>query len=291
MKKKIDIAFVILHYKTDEQTINCINSIIHNINKKYIIAVVDNCSNNGSIERVEKIFESNKSIIIIKSKKNLGFANGNNLGIKYINDSYDTKYIVALNNDTKILDNDFYNLIDQEYKKINFAIMGPKIRLKDNSINPLCRQDVTLERTKKEKKYIIKQIIIKTFYLEKIKDIIKKTMKIDKKIENNMDVNKYYTDVVLHGCFLIFSKNYFLNYDGFDDRTFLYHEEELLYLRIKKAKLISVYNPKIEIFHEEDAATNSYIPKERKRALFKLKNVYKSNKIVIEELKEMENIK
>ena len=289
MKYKIDISFVILHYKTDKQTINCINSIINNIDKKYVIVVVDNYSNNGSIEKVEKKFYGNDNIKIIKSTKNIGFANGNNLGIKWINNNFDVKYIVVLNNDTKILDHNFYDLIDREYKKTKFAVMGPKIVLKDNSINPICKQDVSLRKAKYEKRFIIRQLIIKIFHLENLTIMIKKIIKKNKNnINNSIDTNTYHKNIVLHGCFLIFSQDYFAKYDGFDDRTFLYHEEELLFLRIKKAKLLSVYNPSIKIYHEEDAATNFAMPKERKRAIFKLKNVYKSNKILIKELKEME---
>ena len=292
MKKEIDIGFVILHYKTHEQTINCVNSIIRNLSNEYVITIVDNYSNNGSIEKVEGKFNNNKRINIIKSKENLGFAKGNNLGIEWINQNFNTKFIAVINNDTQLLNNNFYGMVEQEYKNSRFAVLGPKIRLLNNQINPIFNQDLSLNRALKRERFFKRQIIIRTLHLEKIYKIIKKLMKKKSiKKENLYDSDKYYKNVVLHGCFLIFSKDYFLHYSGFDDRTFLYVEEELLYLRIKKMNLVSVYNPKIEIFHEEDAATNISIPNDRKRAIFKFKNMYRSNKILIKEIREMEKVK
>ncbi len=292
LKKRLSFGFVILHYKTDAQTCRCIDSIINNINDdNYIIIVVDNFSNNGSIEKVEKKYRKNKKIHILKNNKNLGFARGNNVGINWLNDNYKVEFIVVLNNDTQIISNDFISNVRKEFAKSNFAVMGPKILLKNKKINPLCRQDITLERAYKENKFIIRQLVICRLRMERLKGIVKKIInkpaKIDKEV---MDVNKYYSNVVLHGCFLVFSKEFFSKYKGFDERTFLYHEEELLFLRLKKSNLKSIYNPSITIFHEEDAATDFYIPNERRRAIFKLKNVYKSNKVLISELKKMEEI-
>ena len=52
--------------------------------------------------------------------------------------------------------------------------------------------------------------------------------------------------------------------EAFNPKTFLYKEEELLYLRCKKADLKIVYNPKLIIKHLEDAATNS-VNRQKKR--------------------------
>ena len=48
----MNYCFVILHYKTEKDTIECINSI-KKLSGNYSIVVVDNASNNGSIEAVE----------------------------------------------------------------------------------------------------------------------------------------------------------------------------------------------------------------------------------------------
>jgi GT2 family glycosyltransferase len=71
------------------------------------IIFVDNDSTDGSVEFVNKHFKSDR-IKIIQSGINLGFAGGNNLGLKYCSG----EYIVLLNNDT-VTDKDWLKeLID-----------------------------------------------------------------------------------------------------------------------------------------------------------------------------------
>lgn len=58
-------CFVILHYMTAFDTIECIESI-KLLNTVCQIVVVDNASNNGSIETIEEKYSEDKNIYIIK---------------------------------------------------------------------------------------------------------------------------------------------------------------------------------------------------------------------------------
>ena len=71
-----------------------------------------------------------------------------------------------------------------------------------------------------------------------------------------------------------------------DDRTFLYREEELLSIRLKKHNLNSVYSPNLQILHNEDSSTNAITKSNRKKQIFVDKNLINSTKILIKELKE-----
>ena len=64
----IRISFVILHYKTADDTIKCIESI-RQLDKQVHIVVVDNASGNGSIEKVEERFKETKEIYYVKNKE------------------------------------------------------------------------------------------------------------------------------------------------------------------------------------------------------------------------------
>lgn len=114
-----------------------------------------------------------------------------------------------------------------------------------------------------------------------IKKLLKRNI-----IQNLSDVNTYYKNIILHGCCLIFSPIYIEKFNGLDERTFLYHEEELLFYRLQKNRMISVYNPKIEIFHAEDSATNAITVTDRKKRIFVYKNKIKSGKTLYYELKK-----
>ncbi|MFX1464975.1 MAG: glycosyltransferase family 2 protein [Promethearchaeota archaeon] len=74
------------------------------------IRIIEYTRNEAEIERgkVKEINElpSNKKLILIKNEKNYGFAEGNNIGIKYALNVLNSDYVLVLNNDT-IVDRDF----------------------------------------------------------------------------------------------------------------------------------------------------------------------------------------
>jgi len=140
------IAIIILNWKQPKLTIDTVNSVLK-INQKNIdfhIYLLDNNSQDTSIDDFENSFSINKKISILNTGSNLGYT-GNNWGIrKAINsDNYD--YILLLNNDV-IVDKDFLYELIKKAKSIKIpALVGPKIyfaphyeyhkdRYKDNEI-------------------------------------------------------------------------------------------------------------------------------------------------------------
>ncbi len=281
------IIFLILHYYVIEETQKCVKSIQKNMsNKEYEIVIVDNASTNETGKMLQQMYSGNERIHVIINEENLGFARGNNVGFKFAKEQLNAKFIVMLNNDTKILQSNFSNLIEDEYEKSKFAVLGPKIILKDNSINKIYTKMPSIEEIRKR----IRNMKIKYFliymHLEKVIKIIKELKKILKKEEATMEqnVNERQKNIILQGCCLIFSPKYIEKFDGIDDRTFLFCEEELLFIRLMKNKMISIYNPNIEIYHAEDAATNAITKSNRNKELFVYRNLINSNKILLEEL-------
>lgn len=95
----MDVSVIFVNYKTKDLTINAINSVKEKTEDiEYEIFVVDNASNDGSIEAIEQQFPN---INIIKSDKNGGFGYANNLAIKQAKG----KYILCLNTDTLLINN------------------------------------------------------------------------------------------------------------------------------------------------------------------------------------------
>ena len=77
-------AFLLLHYKNADVTMECINSIMKvEKDEKYDIVVVDNASKNGSIEQLKLEYQDEKNIHFIQNEENLGYARGNNIGFAY----------------------------------------------------------------------------------------------------------------------------------------------------------------------------------------------------------------
>lgn len=93
-----DLLVVVLNYNTHKITIDCLKSVL---DKKWHIklkvVVVDNASTDGSVEKIKKEFPE---IEVLKNKKNVGFARGNNTALRKYYKSY--KYSLLLNSDTLV---------------------------------------------------------------------------------------------------------------------------------------------------------------------------------------------
>ncbi len=86
---------------------------------EYEVVFVDNDSKDDSIKFVRENYVNRLNVKIIESKENLGFAGGNNLGVK----NSDGEYIVLLNNDTAVTKDWLKNLLRtiEKDKKIGIA--------------------------------------------------------------------------------------------------------------------------------------------------------------------------
>lgn len=107
------VSIIILNWNGKKDTMECLRSLKKTDypKNKYEIIVVDNGSTDDSVKTIKRLFPDVK---IKKNKKNLGFAQGNNIGAKIAKGNF----LVFLNNDTtveknwlkplanKILDND-----------------------------------------------------------------------------------------------------------------------------------------------------------------------------------------
>ena len=271
-------SFIVLHYKNISETINCLEAIkkLDNYEKVKII-IVSNAP--LSADEKKKLAFYTKDIII--NKENLGFAKANNIGCRYAIKKYHPSYLVVLNNDVIIEQENFIELIENDFQKYKFDILGPKINSPSGeSVNPFPVFD---EKVKIKKEIAKNEKIIKIYsspvltFLFQIYHNLKYTFIKAKKSSNSSKLEK---NVALHGCALIFSKNYYKIYnDIFYNDTFLYHEEEFLYARIKKDKLTSIYDPKIEVFHKEGASLNvTFNKNKREKMLFKYKTKNESLK-------------
>lgn len=288
MKNKDRLGFCILHYLNLEDTINCVNSIIENIDYKlYYIVIVDNNSPNKSGLKLKNKYQNSKNIKVILNKDNLGFSKGNNVGYKYLKYNLNCNYICLLNNDTMIKSKDFFKLVKDEYNYSKCAIIGPKIILKNDIIEKVCLNLITKKELKKQLFRLRKNLFLNYLFLEdifnKIKELFKNIIKYKSKSLRNKDIKRC-ENVIIHGCFIIMTPSYVNNFDGLLEYTFLYKEEEFLYLQITRQNLKSVYNPNIVIYHELNSATKTLT----KKLYLKRRFIYKYNIIACRKLlKEM----
>ncbi len=119
----------IINYRTKELTEKTVKSITGKIwNTDYKITLVDNASNDDSIEYLKKKLPKIK---LIESDKNLGFAGGHNLVLK---DS-DADYYLILNSDVEVKEGFLDNLVEF-MDRSDFGIGSCKLLNKDGSFQP-----------------------------------------------------------------------------------------------------------------------------------------------------------
>nr|WP_205395998.1 glycosyltransferase [Streptococcus lutetiensis] len=271
-------TFVVLHYMVPDETIECVNSILNNVNvgnAKLNIVVVDNGSTNDSFSILSKEFTDEKKVVLLRSQKNLGFARGNNIGYKYAKEILKSDYIALINNDTIIYQDDWIMKANELYKMYDYAVLGPDIITMDNyHQNPFYPTKWNLKslrraRMKQKIKLILTYIGIDELFL--------------KHNESELE-NKYLDheilDADLHGACFVFSRNYIDIFDGLCEDTFLYMEEEILKLYIDMYHLHTLYSPQLTIYHKEDAATNAVSKTPRKKKITKYKYWLESSKVL-----------
>jgi len=95
------VSIIIVTWNSAKDIVNCINSIKKQTYTDFEILLVDNNSNDNSVDIVRKHYPD---IQIIENKNNLGFAEGNNIGIQKANGE-----ILAFVNPDVILDPDWLN--------------------------------------------------------------------------------------------------------------------------------------------------------------------------------------
>ena len=119
MHQEYELSIITVNYNGLSDTCALIESIP--FNEKMEVIVVDNASKEDEASIISQRFPRVRTI---RSEKNLGFAGGNNLGIKEAKG----KYLFLINNDTIFKEFQVQPLIDKLASSPQIAIVCPKIR-------------------------------------------------------------------------------------------------------------------------------------------------------------------
>lgn len=276
--KIIHYAFVILHYGDEACTMEAIESIrsLERTECKISVIVVDNASPNKTGELVKKQIEFLPDFYYIHNEENLGFARGNNVGFKYAKNELKANFIILMNNDAVIESTNFFTLVEQDYSNEKFAVLGPNIRTPSGKEqNPLRVKMLHGFRLKLTIAYLWLDLFASILFISPIfsalfKKVPRRMAKQERSATNN---------VQLHGSFLIFSSEYIEKFDGLDDKTFMYCEEEFLFARCVFNNLKMRFTPAIRILHNEVENRKASILQQRKKRLFRVRNCISSLKV------------
>ena len=280
------IGYVILHYQSIEITKKCVDKLLM-FSKTNPIVIVDNCSPNGSGKQLEKMYSKCTNITVIINEENQGFAKGNNLGYQYIKRKYSLSYVVVMNNDIMIENNDFDVIIEQFMEKNGVDVCGPDmVTLKGNHQNPLQLKPYTskyLQRRVREDK--IKVLLLRTRLFWKLYENYKKTNKIPIRTKQPTVF-----DCILHGSCIIYGPEYIKReQNAFLPITYMYNEEAILYDYLVYKGYKTGYCSDVTILHMEGVSTSERMDNKKKKVIFRFKNNIKSIEAQLEERKKYIN--
>jgi hypothetical protein len=114
---------IILNWNGKHHLEDCLGSLSSINYPNYKIALVDNDSQDGSVPFVRSKYPH---VHIIQNDKNLGFAEGNNVGIRYAL-SQGAEYVVLLNNDTRVEPDFLIHLIQRGEEAKEVGVLGGKV--------------------------------------------------------------------------------------------------------------------------------------------------------------------
>ncbi|MDI6572594.1 glycosyltransferase family 2 protein [Leuconostoc lactis] len=241
--KKVEICFVILTYNGFDDFKNLYESFSL-IEKEFAVVLVDSFSNIDI--KNEGIQLSRELGIDFLSVPNKGYGAGNNAGIAFALKNYDFEYIVIANPDVIIKKMDYDEIVSHG----NDVIIGPSIKnLNNREQNPLYFKKYSLP-------FFILKLYVKKGYIFFLYLYL---------IVNKFFAQYYFwrfrkTQVLnvyaLHGSFMIIGKKALEQLIPlFDERMFLYAEENHVAEKAKAAKVQVILDKNIAIQHKEDGST------------------------------------
>lgn len=242
-------GIVVLNYNDAIETVKFVNDI-SSYNAVNQIVIVDNGSTDDSLDQLEKI----ENIKLISLENNLGYAAGNNAGLRYLYEQNYDNYIIA--NPDIIIDK--HNLIDfvaYMNSLSEYQIFGPTIS-EHGEINRGWKQ-----RTINYDIYNNYPIINRLF-----KNIIK--------YPKRHYIGKSSSVDCISGCFFGIKKEVIDKIGFLDEGTFLYYEEDILCAKANNADLnICVLN-NVKIVHNHAVTIDKNINRYRKMRILKDSQIY-----------------
>lgn len=286
--------FVILHYQAFDETVSETMHIIDDLSGNNRVVIVDNASPNGSGERLATFFSNRNDVDVILNNLNTGYANGNNLGIRYALENYSPDFIIIANNDIEFKQNNFSELVRESFNERNFDILGPDIFVPETGIhqNPKQTLPYTVEQVREINRHSI-SLLNQNKLLFSLRANLKRIGKLRRWVlqkrenTNNIQMEAIQLNIVLHGSLVVFSKQFFNKITvPFDEKTFFYFEMEILDRRMRELNMISKYDPRVSVYHHQNTSTRQSFKSAHAQQKFQLVNMIKSTQRFIDLFRE-----
>lgn len=226
------VAVIVLNWNGREDTLACLASLAGAGDGDLAVVVVDNGSTDGSVAAIQQAFPQAH---VIPTGANLGYAGGNNVGLRYaLAHGYD--YVLLLNNDTEVAGDFLSPLVEACERDPQIGVAGPKIYYHDRP-NVLWSAGGTIAWQEGGRTYMRG--------LEEIDQ-----GQFDRCAEVDF----------MPGCALLVRSALLSEVGLLDERFGMYYEETEWCVRIARAGWRIVYVPESRVWHKVNAARQAWSP-------------------------------
>ncbi|MDX1607810.1 MAG: glycosyltransferase family 2 protein [Candidatus Spechtbacterales bacterium] len=229
------VYIIFLNWNNSEETLECLESLKRLTYGNFKVVIIDNNSTDDSLLYL-KNFKKEQTIYdidIIENERNAGFAEGNNIGMRYALEQ-GADYVLFLNNDMKVDPMFLSEMMDVAQNNEKAGIIGSTIFFYDKKNLIWFGGDTPMKWTKMD------EMIASTcdFYKKKLPPAVPPIQ----------------VSFITGACMLI-RREALEKTGGFDKRFFLYFEDADLCFQIQDAGYELWWQPKAKLWHKVSATT------------------------------------
>ncbi|GIV32789.1 MAG: glycosyl transferase [Chitinophagales bacterium] len=223
------VSIITVNYNQTKVTCDMLESVKKLTYPAVEVIVVDNGSQENPEQKLKEVLPSTR---VIRSEVNLGFAGGNNLGIKIASG----EFLFFVNNDTVLTPNIIENLLNPFRQFENMGIVSPKIYYYDTPhtiqyagytrINPCTARNRTIGQFERD----------------------------------HGQYEKPHPVPYAHGAAMMVSRKVIEKVGPMPEFFFLYYEEFDWCEQVRKAGFEVYYEPKAKIYHRESVSIGALSP-------------------------------
>jgi GT2 family glycosyltransferase len=231
----VKLSIIIVSWNTCQITTDCLESIVaHSPSFDYEVIVVDNASQDGSVEAIRRRFPQ---VRVIENTENLGFARANNIGLEYAR----AEYCLLLNSDTLILDNALDCTVafadtHPQAAIVSCRILGPDFRLQRDC-------------------FMFPSVLNMFLWVSGLSRMFARSRFFGRERMTWWDFDSVREVDVVAGCFMLVRRSAIDEVGPMDESFFMYFEETDWCYRFKQAGWKVMFFPGASIIHYGGAST------------------------------------
>lgn len=232
----MDLSIIIINYKTKDLTLQTLDSVFKADppSGKMEVFLIDNHSQDDTPAAVKQQFPQVKQIL---SLKNLGFAGGNNLGLRQAKG----RYVLLLNSDTLIAQDSLVKMIGYMDSNPRVGLSTCRVELFNHQIDPASHRGFPTPWASL------------TYYLG-LEKLFSHSSLLAQYHQGWKDLNQVHEIDSPVGAFFFLRKSALNQVGLLDEAFFMYGEDIDLAFRIKKAGWQVMYVPITSITHLKGAS-------------------------------------